>query len=487
VKDPRCAAMERPDLIRRIERALGTKRLIWFGTRGEDAQPLLALANFSEVFSLIAPMQSLSLANEMCLENLRRERLDLDTYSLDEDHSSEAGELRLGLLKSLREPAAVLPYRPLSFLSSVFYPRKGHVDFLGMFHERQAPFEHKPWVETELQAAGVETVPWKYFVDEDRQRVEDELAAFGSLVLRQNKSDGGAGLRLVRDARELDAAWQLHPEGFFAAAPLLHPNVPLNVNACAFADGSVSLHGPSLQLIGPAGLTRRTFGYCGNDFAAPRELPPAIWDEIETMVAKVGRWLVGKGYLGAFGVDALLAGNKVYLTEVNPRFQGSSALSAWLDAEMDRPDLFLCHLIAHLGMEVSSRPTLRELVAAQPQASQVLVHNTAAVATRVIERRDPIASRYRFQLLPTPGIAIAREAVICKAIVPRSVTENGLAIAEEVTREVLGFAATLFSKPTAEGVRTLAADPASAEADVAGTSLRHEDKQENATWSYKNP
>ena len=435
------------------------KRLIWFGTRGEDAQPLLALANFSEIFSLIAPMQSLSLANEMCLESLRRERLDLDTYSLDEDHSREAGELRLGLLRSLREPAAILPYRPLSFLSSVFYPRKGHVNFLGMFHERQAPFEHKPWVETELQAAGVETVPWKYFADEDRQRVEDELAAFGSLVLRQNRSDGGAGLRLVRDARQLEAAWRLHPEGFFAAAPLLYPNVPINVNACAFADGSVSLHGPSLQLIGLPGLTCRTFGYCGNDFAAPRQLAATIWDEIEIMVAKVGRWLASKGYLGAFGVDALLSGNKVFLTEVNPRFQGSSALSAWLDGEMDLPDIFLCHLASHLGIEVTSRRTLRDLVAAQPPVSHVLAHNIADGAVRVTEICDPTPSHYRFQLLPAPGTVIAREAVVCKAIVQRSVTDDGLAIADEVTRTVLRFAASLLATPNAEEVVEAPAGP----------------------------
>jgi ATP-grasp domain len=428
------------------------KRLIWFGTRGEDAQALLALANFSEAYSLIAPMQSLSLANEMCLENLRRERLDLDTYSLDDDRTSEAAELRLGLLRSLREPAAILPYRPLSFLSSVFYPRKGHVAFLGMFHERQAPFEHKPWVETELRSVGVETVPWKYFADEDRQRVEDELAAFGSLVLRQNKSDGGAGLKLVRDARELEAAWQLHPEGFFAASPLLSPSVPINVNACAFADGFVSLHGPSLQLIGLGGLTRRTFGYCGNDFAAPRRLPSVIWDEVEVMVTKVGRWLASKGYLGAFGVDALLSGSKVYMTEINPRFQGSSALSAWLDAEMDLPDLFLCHLAAHLDIDVLSRRTLRELVAAQPPISHVLVHNVADGARRITRQGEQIQNDCRFQLLPMPGIEIAREAVICKAVLPRSVTEDGLAISEEVTRRVLSFAASLFSGANPEEV-----------------------------------
>jgi hypothetical protein len=442
--------MDRSSLIRSVEKALGSKRLIWFGTRGEDAQPLLALTNFAEVFSLVAPMRALSLANEMCLECLRGERLDLDTYSLDEDHSAEAAELRLGLLASLREPAAILPYRPLSFLSSVYYPRKGHVDFLGMFHERQAPFEHKPWVESELQAAGVATVPWKYFADEDRQRVEEELAASGSLVLRKNRSDGGAGLQLVRDQDELATAWQLHPEGFFAAAPLLQPNVPINVNACVFADGNVTLHGPSLQLIGIQGLTRRTFGYCGNDFAAPRLLPPAVWDEIEAMVAKAGRWLADKGYLGAFGVDALVSGERVYLTEINPRFQGSSALSSWLDAEMGRPDVFLCHLAAYLGIEAAARPTLRDLIAAQPPVSQILVHNTAGGATCVTRQREPVEGGCRFQLLPAPGTTIAPEAVVCKAIVSRSVTGDGLTIAGELTREVLDFATSLCSARTGE-------------------------------------
>ena len=98
----------------------------------------------------------------------------------------------------------------------------------------------------------------------------------------------------------------MEPDGFLAASRYLDPHIPLNINACVFQDGTVTLHGPSVQLIGIPDLTRRTFGYCGNDFGAIRHLDPRFVKEFEKMVLKVGGWLWSQGYLGAFGVDALV-------------------------------------------------------------------------------------------------------------------------------------------------------------------------------------
>jgi hypothetical protein len=167
-------------------------------------------------------------------------------------------------------------------------------------------------------------------------------------------------------------------------------------------------------------------------------------------VVDAGRWLAAKGYLGAFGVDALLAGDHVYLTEINPRFQGSSALSAWLDGELRRPDLFLCHMAAWLGVEAPPGPPLRELVAAQPPAAQVVAHNTAGRPLHAALDPHPPESRYRFQLLPIPGTTVTPEAVLCKAVVPHGVTTDGMSVSAEVMHESLAFAASLFTDHPAE-------------------------------------
>ena len=60
-----------------IERRLGRRRLVFFGTRGMDAQPLLALAPLAEIFSQIAPFDAVSV-QETCLETLKKRRVDLD-------------------------------------------------------------------------------------------------------------------------------------------------------------------------------------------------------------------------------------------------------------------------------------------------------------------------------------------------------------------------------------------------------------------------
>lgn len=422
--------MTRRELIQKLKARLGNRKLVWFGTRGEDVQALLDLPQFSEVFSLIAPLGSVSMRLDACLEQLTGRRVDLDTYDLDKDQGTEARALRRQLFLSLGEPAVVVPYRPLAFLSSVQYPRSEYVEYLGLFHERQAPFEHKPWVESELGRAGIRTLPWRYFTDDDRLRVLEHVEATGAVVLRTNRSDGGAGLTLVRTAEELAKAWRPLSEGFLAAAPFLWPHTPLNLHACVFADGSVTLHTPSFQLLGIPGCTSRTFGYCGNDFGAVLQLDTKQVHELERIALTAGRWLAAKGYLGAFGIDAMVHLGQVYLVEINPRFQGSSAMSARIDAAQDRPDIFLSHLAAFFGISLRNRGTLQDLVAAQPQMAQIICHNGTG---KWLQPVRPMASSHGaldFSLVPASGISVAPEAILLRAWTRESVTSDGFSLAE---------------------------------------------------------
>jgi len=439
--------MTRRELVRRVQARLGKRKLVWFGTRGEDVQALLDLPQFSEVFSLIAPFGSVSMKVDVCLEQLSGRRLDLDTYDIDQDKSAEARELRRTLFRSLGEPAVVVPYRPLAFLSSVQYPRSEYIEYLGLFHERQAPFEHKPWVESELKRLGVPVVPWRYFTDDDRMRVQEQVDAIGAVVLRTNRSDGGVGLKLVRTAEELVEAWQPLPDGFLAAAPFLTPHTPLNINVCVFFDGSVTLHTPSLQLLGISGCTGRSFGYCGNDFGAVLEqIEPRHLDDLEEITVRAGQWLADKGYLGAFGVDAMVHDGSVYLVEINPRFQGSSALSAKIDCEQDRPDIFLCHLAAFLGISLGWQPSLRDIVGAQPRFAQIICHNAADTPLHSRWGAGMTHDEFTYSLVPPRTVTVDPEAILFRAWTHRPVTQNGFSV-DEISRSLIEHRlATCFEK-----------------------------------------
>jgi hypothetical protein len=418
--------MNRKQRILELYSRLGRRGLIWYGTRGTDSQALLEFPHFSKVFSLIAPLGALSLELEVCLETLKGERVDLDAYRIATDTSLEALKFQRSLFESLKEPAVVMTYRSDPVFTALYYPSSEFVEYLGLFHERQAPFEHKPWVETELRKWGVLTVPRRYLRDDDRDLLEDLLAG-GPVVARATRSDGGEGLALIEAPDEIDAKLPPHSDGFFSVAPYLVPNIPLNVNAVVFQDGSVSLHSPSLQLIGIPGLTNRFFGYCGNDFAQIRELDAEILDSLEETTIKVGKWLASMGYIGAFGIDALfyLRDGKVYLTEINPRFQGSSHLSSLIDIDLDRSDMFLEHMAAFWGLSPPAPLRLRDLAKHQRRISQVICHNCTPYPVRRNSRQVPETEDVECMLLPAKDVIVDPQAILFRAVIEGSVTEDG--------------------------------------------------------------
>lgn len=62
------AGMNRTRRIADIRRRIAGRRLIWFGVRGADAQPLLEFPELSDICSQIAPLGALSVERETCLE-----------------------------------------------------------------------------------------------------------------------------------------------------------------------------------------------------------------------------------------------------------------------------------------------------------------------------------------------------------------------------------------------------------------------------------
>src|SRR5262249_21714573 len=136
-------------------------------------------------------------------------------------------------------------------------------------------------------------------------------------------------------------------------------------------------------------------------------------------------------YLGVFGVDALCLGDEVFFTEINPRFQGSSALSAEIAAALDIPDVHLDHLAATLGL-VPGEPdlTVREWAERQPARSHIVVHNTSGTPV-YLDMANPLPALERSmrltQVLPN-GVRALEGAALCRIVFERSVTRTGFEI-----------------------------------------------------------
>jgi hypothetical protein len=434
--------MDRTRAVAAIEDSLGERKLLWLGKRGEDVRSLLAIEQFAGAFTLIAPLRS-DAVQALAIETLtgRRE----DGYDVDRLDSHAAMELRRAMMEACTSPAAIVAYQPYRFLWSP--EAEGILSaYLGGGHEDFLKLQSKPLVEQELRKQfGMPCAPWEYLRrSPQRQSLLAAALQAGPLVLRADVSSGGDGFELIRTEEALAASALLAREDEIAWAPYLD-HVPLNVSGCVFPDGGVTLHTPSVQLIGMPCCTRWRFGYCGNDFGAIKDLEPDQLLALDRMVRDAGAWLAGRGYVGAFGLDAMVHEGRVVFVEINPRFQGSSRVSAMLDERMGVPDVYLDHVMACLGLDSYETPPLHELARQQGTVSHVTCFNTGK-AEATVTATPHVPAQATVSLAPAPEIAVVPGSLLFSLEFGQRVTDDGQSLYPEARSVVEEALRVVFSQ-----------------------------------------
>jgi hypothetical protein len=155
----------------------------------------------------------------------------------------------------------------------------------------------------------------------------------------------------------------------------------------------------SLQIIGEPALTGFRFGWCGNDFSGSllREEEVA---QMRAIVERVGRWLTTlevageRGFRGIFGIDFISDGRRVYFTEINPRFLGTTALMADRQRELGRIPVSFLHLVPFLpDAEIDDDFAAAYNAPGRPlDVAQLCLHNVAG--DDVIVAAAPEPGRY---------------------------------------------------------------------------------------------
>ncbi|WP_255438886.1 ATP-grasp domain-containing protein [Propioniciclava sp. MC1683] len=423
----------RDALVRRLSDALGPRRLIWAGLRGSDAESLVDLPQFDASFTILDAYQRRPLTYGVAYESFTGERPDMERWDIDEHLEDPASrEFRHGLLTAMGVESALLPYRPSSFLSSLWFARKDRCLNLGLFGAHQNAFEHKPWVESSLADRGVPGMGWTYVADEEQLLAQSRLSS-GPLVLRRSRTSGGEGMVSARTAAEMVSVWPQADESFVSVAPYISGGIPLNIGATV-TEGGIAVHHASVQLIGIPSCTTRPFGYCGNDFAAAQDLPDSVLDEVEASTRTIGTWLGRHGYRGSFGVDFLVKDGVPLFTEVNPRFQGSTAASARLSVEQGLPCLLMEHTASFLDVPLIERPPLRYQVRRAAPLAQVVVHwvgeQPAAVdAAALVDAVSALAPSCEVEAVVPEGCLVHPGATVARFVVRERLTGTGFDLA----------------------------------------------------------
>jgi formate-dependent phosphoribosylglycinamide formyltransferase (GAR transformylase) len=426
--------VNRRDLIERVSERIGRRQLVYVGTRGDDAEAIGDVPQLGAVFSLVASLQARSSIRSLALEDLSGERVDLDTSDIDEQFDDPAVfHFRRAIMQALTGDTVVVTYRPTAFLSGICFSAGGRCEYAGMFHAQQQAFEHKPWVETSVRRLGVDTIPWIYVSDEHELEVLGILAG-GPVVLRRSRSSGGTGIVRVERATALEVPWAIDADGFLSAAPYIE-GTPANVSGVVWHDG-VTVHCPSVQIVGVDLLTTREFGYCGNDFDAACDLEPTAIDEMESMTVRVGEWLRTSGFLGAFGVDFIVNGSQVRFVELNPRLQGVTHLACQWAAATERSCVLLEHLAASLGLGAPPSEPLAVQLREMAGLSHIVLHESAATpsapAEEVARRLAAQPEVRRVDVLPRPGVRLAEGAPLARATLGVRATDDGFSLTPDI-------------------------------------------------------
>lgn len=419
---------DRADLVRAIGDALGPRRLVWAGARADDAEPLCDLPNFDASYSTVGASRPLLQGRGISYEELAGRRPDLLTWDMQRHVGSDAGAaFRQALLGALGAPSALVPHRATPFVSSVAFARRDSCILLGLLGPHQTMFEHKPWVETALADLPLDRIEWAYVADEDGHRARALLRG-GPAMLRPSRGSGGVGLVRVDDPGQLASAWPHGDERFVSVARFVDGALPVNVGAVCWCDG-VTVHAPSVQLIGVPSCLDRPFGYCGNDFVAARAIDADIVDRIERAVVRIGSRLRRYGYLGTFGVDFLVHEGRALFVELNARFQGSSRASAQISRALGTSCIHLEHVAATLGLPAPRSMPLRRVVAEAPPLAQFFVHHTgeagrvdAASLVRALRDLLPDADA---DIVVDAATLVEPAGVVARIATDRSITSTG--------------------------------------------------------------
>jgi hypothetical protein len=165
-----------------------------------------------------------------------------------------------------------------------------------------------PWVEGEPGPAVADDQWWR--------TTTARLGCERLVVQRVGLSSSGESTWVCASPREAQAATERCGGGARVSAWLTGPSV--NVTAVVSREGDVLVLPPSHQLLFPDESGRPL--YFGNTFG---DLSDALRDRLVSDARRVGAELVVRGYVGSFGLDAVVAADGPRYHDLNARMNGA--------------------------------------------------------------------------------------------------------------------------------------------------------------------
>ena len=179
----------------------------------------------------------------------------------------------------------------------------------------------KDWLSTKK----VPVIPYKTMRGSEIQytALTQSFREYSSFVIQSCHGGGGIGTYLATSSSFCEIENALSPMQTYIVSPYYTNTVSANTHLF-IADRQTVLSPGSIQIIE---LHKNQLCYRGGDFPTFRKLSNDVRKEIKHLSFEIANLLREMGYRGVAGVDFIIDDQKkVYVAEINPRFQASSLL-----------------------------------------------------------------------------------------------------------------------------------------------------------------
>lgn len=156
---------------------------------------------------------------------------------------------------------------------------------------------------------------------------ELNLTTLNSLLGNKNEyviqlpiSSGGTGTYIFNSYNQNEIISKISPSQLYIVSPYYRDAISLNIH-CVIFENTFQLYPISVQIIKEEGYN---LIYKGCDFISAKSLEEKIKIQLIAQAENVCRKLCLCNYRGVCGIDFMLIDEKIFLCEINPRFQAST-------------------------------------------------------------------------------------------------------------------------------------------------------------------
>lgn len=399
--ETRVHTFEMANLLDKIRRVFHDDKGVcwgWFGQRAHDALGIAELLPLDFIvccdWGQDTDMLSQKLKNVFSLEKNKRIRQNWGNEDMNKALMRNSGEKVWQYLKSKKEVRCVC-YRSVKKLEEISNSQP-NIRLLTSSLKLKDYFDDKIRVRKNMCREEIDVIHGE-IAQLSRVRYSDLRKKYGNeLVVQLKYGSSGMNTFLAKTPRCFQRIKRAYSSSRVNITKFI-PRYSLNINAAIlnlnnFPD--VVISHPSLQLVGIKECSTEPFIYCGNDYTAAKSIKTEILRRVYKITTQTAEWMKMKGFRGIFGLDLLIEEDKVYVLEINPRFQNSTSLLTLMEVKGGRLPFVAAHILEFMDKrDLFGVKEARETAATfrMPlEGAQLILHNN----------RDSSFSRIGGQLSP---------------------------------------------------------------------------------------